>query len=177
MVVPGWAGDSWIKWVTSITVLNREHDGFWMARAYRHPGRAVPPGTSVAPEQMHPVTSLRVKSVIAEPRDDGGVITVAAAGDPLTIRGAAWSGDAGPVTRVDVGVDEGRSWSRATMRAISERTSGGGCGVSVDASAAGRLRFWRERATLRVRRSHWLRSGIRPATAGTSSARQSQRRE
>jgi sulfite oxidase len=115
VVVPGWAGDSWIKWVTSITVLNREHDGFWMARAYRHPGRAVPPGTSVPPEQMHPVTSLRVKSVIAEPRDDGGVITVAAAGDPLTIRGAAWSGDAGPVTRVDVSVDEGRSWSRATM--------------------------------------------------------------
>ena len=38
LVVPGWAGDSWIKWVTSISVLNREHDGFWMARAYRHPG-------------------------------------------------------------------------------------------------------------------------------------------
>ena len=115
VVVPGWAGDSWIKWVTSITVLNREHDGFWMARAYRHPGRAVQPGTAVPPEQMQPVTSLRVKSVIAEPRDDRGFITVAAAGDPLTIRGAAWSGDAGPVTRVDVSVDEGRSWSRATM--------------------------------------------------------------
>ena len=82
-------------------------------------------------------TSLRVKSVIAEPRDDGGVITVAAAGDPLTIRGAAWSGDAGPVTRVDVSVDEGRSWSRATMPATNERTSGGACGVSVDARRPG----------------------------------------
>src|SRR6185503_4326921 len=35
--VPGWAGDSWVKWVTSRTVLSRGHEGFWMARAYRHP--------------------------------------------------------------------------------------------------------------------------------------------
>ena len=39
VVAPGWAGDCWIKWVTSISVLDRPHDGFWMARAYRHPGR------------------------------------------------------------------------------------------------------------------------------------------
>jgi len=57
VVVPGWAGDSWIKWVTSITVLNREHDGFWMARAYRHPGRAVRPGTAVPP--CNPVRQCR----------------------------------------------------------------------------------------------------------------------
>lgn len=115
VVVPGWAGDSWIKWVTSITVLNHEHDGFWMARAYRHPGRAVQPGTAVSPEQMQPVTSLRVKSVIAEPRESGGVIT-AVAGKPLVIRGAAWSGDAGPVTTVDVSLDAGRTWTPATLR-------------------------------------------------------------
>jgi DMSO/TMAO reductase YedYZ molybdopterin-dependent catalytic subunit len=115
VVVPGWAGDSWIKWVTSITVLNREHDGFWMARAYRHPGRAVQPGTAVPPEQMQPVTSLRVKSLIMEPRDAQALRRFARVGEPITIRGAAWSGDAGPVTGVDVSVDEGRSWSRATM--------------------------------------------------------------
>jgi DMSO/TMAO reductase YedYZ molybdopterin-dependent catalytic subunit len=115
VVVPGWAGDSWIKWVTSLTVLNREHDGFWMARAYRHPGKPVQPGRAVPPEAMQPVTSLRVKSVIAEPRGNGGVIT-ADAGKPLVIRGTAWSGDAGPVTAVDVSVDAGRTWTSATMR-------------------------------------------------------------
>lgn len=112
VVVPGWAGDSWIKWVTSISVLNREHDGFWMARAYRHPGRAVPPGTAVPPEQMQPVTTLRVKSVIASPADGAAAI----AGRPITIRGVAWSGDAGPITAVDVSVDAGRTWRPATMR-------------------------------------------------------------
>jgi DMSO/TMAO reductase YedYZ molybdopterin-dependent catalytic subunit len=115
VVVPGWAGDSWIKWVTSISVLNREHDGFWMARAYRHPGVAVPPGRSIPPEQMQPVTSLRVKSVITEPRESNGAIA-GEAGQTLTVWGAAWSGDAGPVTAVDVSVDAGRTWRPATLR-------------------------------------------------------------
>jgi DMSO/TMAO reductase YedYZ molybdopterin-dependent catalytic subunit len=112
VVAPGWAGDSWIKWLTSISVLDREHDGFWMARAYRHPGRPVPPGTAVAPERMQPVTNLRVKSVIADPLDDARVIP----GTPVTIRGAAWSGDRGPVVAVDVSVDGGRTWQPATLR-------------------------------------------------------------
>jgi sulfite oxidase len=117
VVVPGWAGDSWIKWVTSISVLDREHDGFWMARAYRHPGKPVQPGTPVAPESMQPVTSLRVKSVIAQPLyTPGSTITVTKVGEPLTIAGAAWSGDAGPVTGVDVSVDAGRTWTAAAMR-------------------------------------------------------------
>ena len=112
VVVPGWAGDSWMKWVTSISVLNQEHDGFWMARAYRHPGRPVPPGTAIPPEQMQPVTSLRVKSVIAAPINGSQVSNH----QSVVVHGAAWSGDAGPVTAVDVSVDGGRRWSAARLR-------------------------------------------------------------
>jgi DMSO/TMAO reductase YedYZ molybdopterin-dependent catalytic subunit len=111
VVAPGWAGDCWIKWLTGITVLDAPHEGFWMARAYRHPGRPVPPGTAVAPEQMEPVTSLRVKSVIAAPLDGSQV----PAGRAVVIRGTAWSGDAGPVTSVEVSVDGGRTWRPAAM--------------------------------------------------------------
>ncbi|MGH2399574.1 MAG: molybdopterin-dependent oxidoreductase, partial [bacterium] len=120
VVAPGWAGDSWIKWVTSISVLGKEHDGFWMTRAYRHPGKPVRPGTAVPPEQMQPVTSLRVKSVIAAPRDGSQVVARA----PVMIRGAAWSGDAGPVTAIDVSVDSGRSWAAAS-RQRDQRTAFG----------------------------------------------------
>ena len=111
-VAPGWAGDCWVKWVTSISVLNRPHDGFWMARAYRHPGKAVAPGAVIPPERMQPVTSLRVKSVIATPLTGAQVVV----GKPVTIRGVAWSGDAGPVAAVDVSIDGGRSWKPATLQ-------------------------------------------------------------
>jgi sulfite oxidase len=112
VVAPGWAGDSWVKWLTSVRVLDKEHDGFWMKNAYRHPGKPVAPGTAVPPEQMHPVTNLLVKSVIAAPPHGAQIVT----GKPLTIRGVAWSGDAGPVTAVDVSTDGGRSWKPATLR-------------------------------------------------------------
>ena len=111
VVAPGWASDSWTKWLTSIRVLDKEHDGFWMKSAYRHPGKPVAPGSAVPPDQMQPVTSLRVKSVIAAPLDGAQALL----GRPLTMRGVAWSGDAGPVTAVDVSIDGGRNWKPAAL--------------------------------------------------------------
>jgi hypothetical protein len=110
-VVPGWAGDSWTKWITSIRVLDQEFTGYWMKNAYLHPGKAVTPGAQVRPETMSPVTSLRVKSVISFPEQGSAVEP----GKRAVVRGAAWSGDSGPVTAVDVSVDRGRTWRRATL--------------------------------------------------------------
>jgi DMSO/TMAO reductase YedYZ molybdopterin-dependent catalytic subunit len=120
VVAPGWASDSWVKWLTSIRVLDQEHDGFWMKGAYRHPGKPVAPGSAVPQEQMQPVTSLHIKTVIASPPDGEQALT----GRPLSIRGVAWSGDTGPVTAVDVSVDGGRTWKPATLRA-DQRTAFG----------------------------------------------------
>jgi hypothetical protein len=119
VVAPGWAGDSWIKWVTSIRVLDQEHDqeydGFWMKNAYRHPGRPVAPGVPVPADRMQPVTSLRIKSVIASPLDGAQLDP----GRPATIRGVAWGSD--PVTSMDVSVDGGRSWKSAALNS-SQKT-------------------------------------------------------
>lgn len=104
-VVPGWAGNSWVKWLTSVRVLNEESSGFWMKSAYLHPGKPVAPGTLVPSESMKSVTSLRVKSVISKVE----------IGTRILVRGAAWSGDAGPVTRVNVSLDSGRSWKAARL--------------------------------------------------------------
>ena len=112
IVAPGWASDSWVKWLTSIRVLDKEFDGFWMKSAYRHPGKPVAPGTAIPQDRMQPVTSLRVKSVIASPSNSAQAV----AGKPLKIRGVAWAGDAGPVTAVDVSIDDGRSWEPAALR-------------------------------------------------------------
>ena len=62
-------------------------------------------------EQMQPVTSLHVKSVIAAPSSGSQALI----GKALVIRGVAWSGDAGPVTAVDVSVDGGRTWRPSTL--------------------------------------------------------------
>jgi DMSO/TMAO reductase YedYZ molybdopterin-dependent catalytic subunit len=108
LVVPGWAGDSWIKWVTHIQALDREFEGFWMKTGYRRPVRPVAPGAAVPPEAMEPVTSLRVKSTIAAPVPGETV------SGNVRIRGAAWSGGA-PIRSVEVSTDSGRTWRAARL--------------------------------------------------------------
>jgi DMSO/TMAO reductase YedYZ molybdopterin-dependent catalytic subunit len=111
-VVPGWAGDCWLKWLTGVHVLSEESRGFWMKSAYLHPGKAVAPGSAVPANTMMPVTSLRVKSVIASPKHNSRVDP----GKPITVRGVAWTGDAGGrVLGVDISVDHGRSWKPARL--------------------------------------------------------------
>ena len=111
VVVPGWAGDCWTKWLTSVRVLDQEATGFWMKNAYLYPKVPAAPGAVVSPEAMSPVTSLRVKSVIAFPEN----ATQVESGKRIVVRGAAWSGDDGPVTGVDVSVDRGRTWKPARL--------------------------------------------------------------
>jgi DMSO/TMAO reductase YedYZ molybdopterin-dependent catalytic subunit len=110
LIVPGWAGDSWVKWVTDIEARDREFDGFFMKTAYRRPVRTVAPGTAVDPADMKPVTSIRPKSVISTPREGQTL----ARGGAVTIRGAAWAGES-PVARVDVSTDNGRTWHAARL--------------------------------------------------------------
>jgi DMSO/TMAO reductase YedYZ molybdopterin-dependent catalytic subunit len=108
LIVPGWAGDSWVKWLQHIEVLDHEFDGFWMKTAYRHPTHPVAPGTAVDPKEMVPVADLNVKSVIATPAD--GWIQPG----PVRISGTAWS-NTSPVSSVEVSVDGGETWKRAKL--------------------------------------------------------------
>jgi DMSO/TMAO reductase YedYZ molybdopterin-dependent catalytic subunit len=107
LVVPGWAGDCWVKWVTKIDVSNKEFDGFFMKTAYRHPGKPVRPGMAVDPAKMEPVTALRPKSVISFPLH-GQQVEV---NKPLTIRGVAWTGNGERVTQGQISTDGGSTWS------------------------------------------------------------------
>jgi DMSO/TMAO reductase YedYZ molybdopterin-dependent catalytic subunit len=111
LVPAGWAGDSWVKWVTNITLLDKEYDGFFMKTAYRRPVQTVAPGTAVDPSAMTPVTAIKPKSVISSP-----VAGQRLAARPLTIRGASWAGES-PVARVDVSTDSGRTWRPAKLGA------------------------------------------------------------
>jgi DMSO/TMAO reductase YedYZ molybdopterin-dependent catalytic subunit len=107
VIVPGWAGDSWVKWLRHIEVLDHEFDGFWMKSAYRHPPKPVAPGTAVDAAAMVPVTDLNVKSVIATP-------TTWAAPGNTRVQGTAWS-NSSPVNKVDISTDGGQTWKPAKL--------------------------------------------------------------
>jgi DMSO/TMAO reductase YedYZ molybdopterin-dependent catalytic subunit len=106
VVVPGWAGDCWVKWLTGITVLDKPFEGFYMKTAYRHPGAPVKPGTAVDPANMLPVTRLSPKSVISYP-ENGAQIKV---GEPLLVKGVVWSGGGSMVNVGKVSIDGGKHW-------------------------------------------------------------------
>jgi sulfite oxidase len=107
VIAPGWASDSWVKWLTSIELLDHDFDGFWMKTAYRHPAQHVAPGTAVDPKEMIPVTDLNVKSVIANPGQW-------AAPGVIKVQGVAWS-NTSPVAKVEISADAGRTWSLANL--------------------------------------------------------------
>ena len=109
VIVPGWAGDCWVKWVTRIEVRDTEFDGFFMKTGYRHPGKPVVPLSAVDPAQMKPVTTLAIKSLIAS-HVDGQDIAIA----PTKLRGVAWSHES-PVSIVEVSTDGGRTWRQARL--------------------------------------------------------------
>ena len=117
VIVPGWAGDSWMKWVTSVRVLSEPSTGWWMKNAYLYPLQPVTPGSTVPPEAMTPVTSLRIKSVISFPSPSMSLPI----SKPIVIRGAAWSGDAGNVKDVSVSIDRGRTWKTARLTGPATR--------------------------------------------------------
>jgi DMSO/TMAO reductase YedYZ molybdopterin-dependent catalytic subunit len=108
-IVPGWEGAYAVKWLTSIRVLDRESDSFWIKTAYRYPKRRIAPGAAVAPEDMAPVAGLFVKSLITTPLD-GTKLSIG----PVAVKGFAWAGDAN-VTGVEISTDGGSTWAAARL--------------------------------------------------------------
>src|SRR5207237_603247 len=67
LVVPGWTGNHWIKWLRGITVSRDEAPGFYMQTGYRIPRVPAPPDAVLKPGDLVPVTTLNVKSLITQP--------------------------------------------------------------------------------------------------------------
>jgi sulfite oxidase len=108
LVVPGWAGDHWMKWIVRIVASDKPQTGFFMDTAYRWPNQPGAPGVAFKPEEMHPVTEHAVKSNITT------APSVARVGAAATIRGFAFSG-APDIKRVELSDDDGATWIAATL--------------------------------------------------------------
>jgi DMSO/TMAO reductase YedYZ molybdopterin-dependent catalytic subunit len=108
LIVPGWVGDDWVKWLAEIELRATEPEGFFYETAYRFPSKPRPAGEAVPPEEMKPMTRLNVKSLIATP----GAGQVLAPG-VHEIVGVAFSGEAA-IAKVEVTVD-GKRWVKASL--------------------------------------------------------------
>ena len=108
LVVPGWAGDHWMKWLTRIALQPEPQKGFYMDVAYRYPRTPGAPGVTFRPDEMDPVTELLVKSSFAT------VPARVRPGRPVVLRGFAFSG-APDIARVEVSTDGGSTWQDAAL--------------------------------------------------------------
>ncbi len=114
LVVPGWAGNHWIKWLRSITVAKEESPGFYMQTGYKMPIKPTPPGVDLKPSEVKSVTEMNVKSLISSPLAGSRIKP-----GRVEIHGVAWTGGDATVTRVEVslGVVSGAeaAWSEASF--------------------------------------------------------------
>jgi len=101
LIVPGWAGNWWVKWIDRIEVMDH------MPPCY-HQTHYFVFGKSEHDPDKEMMTALGVKTLIQYPRDEDSPIE---RGEHV-IRGLAWSGE-GKVVRVEVSTDGGASWQDA----------------------------------------------------------------
>jgi DMSO/TMAO reductase YedYZ molybdopterin-dependent catalytic subunit len=117
LVCAGWPGSVSGKWLKKIVVRNQVHDGPKMTgSSYRVPCKPVAPGTTVPDEDMCIIESMPVKSLITFPKS--GIES--ADGKALAVRGHAWAGDHA-VSAVDVSIDFGVTWQKATLGSPANR--------------------------------------------------------
>jgi len=100
LVVPGWYGMASVKWLGSITLIEKPNGGFHEMdyRVYPADGK-----------ESHPVTTLQVKSLVTSP-----TIRQQLPMGPNKIKGVAWSGE-GAVTKVEVSTDDAQTWHDARL--------------------------------------------------------------
>ncbi len=111
LIVPGWYATYWVKSLSTITVLPKQFDGFWMKSAYRIPDdpcACVPPGTG--PKKTVPINRFNTRSFIVEP-SDGTTLKV---NRPVQIMGMAFSGGYG-IRDVIVSTDNGKTWNETNL--------------------------------------------------------------
>jgi DMSO/TMAO reductase YedYZ molybdopterin-dependent catalytic subunit len=117
LVVGGWPASVSGKWLHTIAVRNKVHDGAKMTgKSYKLPVNPVEPGQDPPEDQFRIIESMPVKSLITFPQT--GLQT--SANQPVVLRGHAWAGDRA-VREVWVSANFGGTWQRADLQPPKNR--------------------------------------------------------
>jgi DMSO/TMAO reductase YedYZ molybdopterin-dependent catalytic subunit len=111
LVVPGWTGTYWMKHLTSVSLITKPLENFWMKPGYRIPKGKFPlvdRFVSQETESNTPITEMVVSSLMTN-LEEGQRFS---AGQDIEVRGIAWDGGYG-IEQVEVSVDSGASWRAA----------------------------------------------------------------
>ena len=113
-VVPGYIGARSVKWLGRIVVSDRPSPNHYVANNYK----LVVEGTDIEWAEAGPIYRYPLNSVICTPFSGAAL-----KGGKITLTGYALpSGQAETtITRIEVSVDGGRSWSRARMTSASKQ--------------------------------------------------------
>ena len=117
-IIPGHVGVRNVKWVKQVTLSDEEAAGPWQ-RGMSYKGFG-PSTTSLEGLDVERIPSLQeqpVQSAIMVPRNG----TVWTAGDVVTMKGYAYSGGGRGIVRVDVSVDNGKTWKTAELAEGSQQ--------------------------------------------------------
>jgi DMSO/TMAO reductase YedYZ molybdopterin-dependent catalytic subunit len=113
LVVPGWTATYWIKHITSIQVVSKPYDGFWMKTAYRIPLNKFPVVQRFLSQETAvntPITEIMVNSLITNLKD-GQTFRL---GQLIEVKGIAWDGGY-IIKKVEVSTDGGKTWQEAEL--------------------------------------------------------------
>ncbi|MDB2454703.1 sulfite dehydrogenase [Planktomarina temperata] len=109
LVVPGWEGNMWVKWIRRIEVTNEPVESREETSKYTD---TLEDGTS-----RKWTWAMDAKSVVTSPSPQAPITH---GKGPLVITGLAWSGN-GAITRVDVSRDGGKIWETARLAKPGEK--------------------------------------------------------
>jgi len=120
MIVPGHVGVRNVKWVQHIKVSKEEAEGQWQrGTAYKGFNSSVRSFSQYKPEQVEKIASIQeqpVNSVIMRPVKDQQIEL-----DSVLVSGYAYSGGGRGIVRVDVSIDDGKTWHVAELKEGSEQ--------------------------------------------------------
>ncbi|KJE96975.1 hypothetical protein CAOG_09095 [Capsaspora owczarzaki ATCC 30864] len=112
VIVPGFVGARSVKWIQSITLSDCESDGMFQQHDYKLTPGFIDAETFKRVWREYPaIQEMPVQSAICFPPNG----YKHASGTPLTVRGYAHSGGGKRITRVDLSVDGGNSWSHSAI--------------------------------------------------------------
>ncbi|CAI0643702.1 unnamed protein product [Colletotrichum noveboracense] len=114
-LVPGHVAARSVKWLSHITVSDEESHSQWQRKDYKcfGPNETKPDWDSAAPIQEMPITSAITTVRLGDWKS--GTNDAETTGREASLKGYAYSGGGRRIVRVDVSLDNGKTWDQAEL--------------------------------------------------------------